>query len=787
MNFSYFKRIISFVFDWKKFGIVQASFFMIVCIMLAIKNLMLWYIMFGLFISAIIFTFDLLSAKNRWFYFILVFLIIIFTQIIIVKQEAAQNVNHYFEQKIFLSLSRKSIVQIGKNKYLVMYQDKTGMRFVVWIDRNEMVPSKIEGEFEIEKPQESRNPGGYNQAKFLANQNCFAIAKPVQAKMQYSKWSRVHSIKQQHLNSFNEWLKLSFNQEIADFILSFCFGQKHFMKDDWKQFFSGLGLQHVLAVSGFHFELFLFPFTKLISKKKKKSNAMLLSMFSLILLFLWISDYPIGLVRASLQFFIQNLALKKHIFISKKDSMLLAMLICLFVSPFLAIQLGFQLSFGISFLIYIVSPRLQSIQIFSKSKILFSIALNFIVQILLFPFLMLTFNQSVLSTFLLNTIVTIPFCIAFMSGYVLMIRYLFTAIFSLEIFLLKSVIKSYYSLLLFVIKKIGLSKINRLFQMNYANVLSQIILIILIFSGIFYLIKFFQTISLKNRSFYIVNKKLIVYIIALCLTFFSWQYQFEWKVIFLDVGQGDSCLIISPDKRTLLIDGGNIGNGYHVIIPALKHYGISQIDYAILSHLDIDHCGGVYELLEMNMVNELILPEGILYAQRDSDYLQTRLRELIKNNQIIFHEKKAGDILHFSKLNLNAKILSPDKFNLYHQNSNDQSFTFRLNIEGLSILFTGDITDKVEEKLIRNPELSFTDILKISHHGSKGSTSNAFLSATNPTLGIISVGRNFYGHPNKEVLERLKKHHIEMKRTDKNGAIVLELINNSWEVSTYLE
>ena len=213
-------------------------------------------------------------------------------------------------------------------------------------------------------------------------------------------------------------------------------------------------------------------------------------------------------------------------------------------------------------------------------------------------------------------------------------------------------------------------------------------------------------------------------------------------IVFLDVGQGDSCLIMT-EGRSVLIDGGIPSSGQYIIGPALDYYGIEKVDMAIATHLDEDHAGGLQYLYDQGRIDVLLDCFDINAGW------QMNITDELELNCI--WPLKAVD------------------------GSNEDSVVLRLVYGDLSVLFTGDIGIETELALISRGEYIDSDILKVAHHGSSYSTSTEFIECVSPEIAVISVGAgNMYGHPAPDTLRRLEEYGCLIKRTDCSGALILE-------------
>ena len=248
------------------------------------------------------------------------------------------------------------------------------------------------------------------------------------------------------------------------------------------------------------------------------------------------------------------------------------------------------------------------------------------------------------------------------------------------------------------------------------------------------------------------------------------------EITMMDVGQGDGILIESETGKNYYIDGGSTTVkevGKYRIVPCLKSKGISSIDYLILTHMDQDHISGATEMLEKckepgNVkIKNLLMPDT---ACKDEAY-ENMLKLAKKQNVSVMYLKK-GDKLIDGMLSMNC--LHPVS-GFETEDRNDYSTVLLLNYKNFDMLFTGDVSNEGEQAVIDNPDLAQCDVLKAAHHGSKYTNSEDLLSIVKPAYTVISAAKdNDYGHPHKEVLERLDTCGSEHFCTIDYGAIKIK-------------
>ncbi len=252
-------------------------------------------------------------------------------------------------------------------------------------------------------------------------------------------------------------------------------------------------------------------------------------------------------------------------------------------------------------------------------------------------------------------------------------------------------------------------------------------------------------------------------------------YSGMMEVTAIDVGQGDSILLISPQGKTLLLDAGGVPQWMHseldigedVVSPYLWSRGFHQLDAVAVSHAHADHIGGMSAVLANFHPRELWI--GVDTPSPELSKLLHEAREL----HIPVVCRKAGD--RFESGGIEFRVLAPARDAISHSwRINDDSLVMTVRYGGTSALLEGDAEKETERRMAgEQPE---ADLLKVGHHGSATSTIPEFLSAVHPRFAVISVGtRNVYGHPRRQVLERLADSGVRTYRTDLDGATTFYL------------
>ena len=240
-------------------------------------------------------------------------------------------------------------------------------------------------------------------------------------------------------------------------------------------------------------------------------------------------------------------------------------------------------------------------------------------------------------------------------------------------------------------------------------------------------------------------------------------------VAFLDVGQGDSILIRSPNGQIMLIDGGRSVNlAQSVIIPQLQAWGAAQVDVLIPTHPDQDHISGLAGVLENYPVKTVALT-GQVHTTQIYERLLTDIRD--KNVSTI--KVRTGTDIPFDSA-VKLEVLGPDDEAVQRDDTNNASIVIKLTYGSTSFLFTGDAEFSEEKAILAHGFDVRSTVLKLGHHGSRTSTDEDWLKQVQPQLGIISAGKdNAYGHPHPEVIAALQQLGISYIRTDEHGTITV--------------
>lgn len=613
----------------------------------------------------------------------------------------------------------------------------------------------IEGEFK--QPEEARNYKGYNYKQYLKTKKIIGTVELEKAKiLKSSNGSFIHNIQKYIKDTINGTL----TDEEGNLLLAILLGDKDKLSEDIQESFKTSNLSHMLAVSGAHVSYIILGLTyvlqnSIIGKKNEKIVCIIFLLF-----FMAITNFTPSVTRACIM---AVLTLFSGIIYRKSDvytNISVAALITLIFNPYNLLDLGFQLSYGGTIGIIIFIKRIQEKK--SNSKVINYIKqmalVSIYANIIIIPIMMYHFN-TVSFTFIISNIMASP-----ILGIIVITGFLFI-IASITVKPLTRLIAIFIKPILSILIKIS-QICSKLPFSNILVVTPYMFNVISYYAIILYCIK-----SKKNNKCKIIICLLIVLIL---INFIIYIFPQKLRIFFIDVGQGDSTLIITPDKKTVLIDGGGSDSfdvGEKVLLPYLLDRRILKIDYVLISHFDTDHCGGILTIMEKVKVKNIIISEQ---AEHSENY--ERFKKLMIHKKIRLIEVKKGDKIKIGRYS-EFKILFPTSRLLSENPLNNNSIVAQFNYNNFKMLFTGDIEKLAEQQILKTEKAEIrADILKVAHHGSKTSSIPEFIKAVRPKIALIGVGKNnTFGHPNQQTIKNLENIKCRIYRTDLQGEIIIKI------------
>lgn len=696
----------------------------------------------------------------------------------------------YKEYKTTYKIKIEKLNKVTTYKSTYLYLDisskiKTNLKYGDYI--------YVQGEYE--KPGESTNYKGFDYSKYLKLLKIYGTIKVNKVNIIKENSNNIFfTISNNILTNIRDIIRINLPEEKANLLLGILVGYKSEMSEEIQENFIESKISHILAVSGLHVSYIILAITKMSKKLENKKCEKIITIF-FIIAYMFITNFSPSVVRAGLMGIISICGSLTY---NKNDiwtSIAISLLVILIYNPFLITSVGVLLSYSGTIGIIVFNKSILGIfnNVKAKSKIYKynnikinvkiinyiqdTIAVTFSAQLAIEPIMCRIFNTISLTFFITNFLVSIIIGPIIILGFLFVISNFLFSQFLNELFIsnfinisIKFILENLLNLL------INISKIGKQLPFNKIYVATPEIWEIIIYYIAIYIFNIFIKISLKKkRSNYeqrIINfknlikhlirknyRKVAVSIIGVVIIFTLLKVMpKDLRVYFIDVNQGDATLIITPQNKTILIDGGGSENydvGKNTLLPYLLDRGITKIDYVIISHFDTDHVGGIITLMEEIKIKRVIIGRQYENSENFEEFLK-----LIKDNNIFVKKVSIGDKINIEK-NLQIDILFPEKELISINAINNNSLVFKLVYKKFSIIFTGDIEEIAEEKLIKiykETNILKSNILKVAHHGSKTSSTEMFLKLVQPQIALIGVGKNnLYKHPNEEILERITK------------------------------
>ncbi len=544
------------------------------------------------------------------------------------------------------------------------------------------------------------------------------------------------------------------NKDEKALLAAVCLGDSSLAEDEVTRDFKLSGCSHLLAVSGTHFAGFLavlpYALNALLPDRRKSSVVYMFSSFLIGCLTGWSESVTRSAFMSTSAFAGRDTV----------SAMAAAALVMMAADPFCSTRTGFLLSFSACISIRLLSGKIDGFLGFLKDKktvrsalsaqmaaILGTMPFTGLIQI---RFSLVQFAVQAIGGFLAKTV-----CVMFVPGALVSLIFPAAAQYasmpsSFFLNLLRSLVQTGASLTL---NSAGGKPLEPFF---------------VICIWLFLVLKLLPSFSVRKSLLKVSCAMLAV---SAGLTVSGVARPMKAEIVFVDVGQGDCCLI-SAGNKTVLIDSGTYEKGYKNVSDLLDQYGISCVDMAFMTHWDMDHAGGLAALNQKGRIG--LIYTGFTGTDTDTEAFDKALKfrncdpEAFRLN---LRQTKAGDVFELSG-DVRLKVIYPENCTT---GGNPGSLVIELECCGKRFLFTGDIGSETEKTLLDQDLLKDIDILKVAHHGSKYSSTVDFLCITNPEISVISVGRNnLYGHPSPKVLERLDEAGSMVYRTDIDGAVIFE-------------
>ena len=609
-------------------------------------------------------------------------------------------------------------------------------------------------------PQPQRNPGCFDYRLYLRSCGIQVMMNIEEIQPQLGKTSLYRTVVADIRNTFSDKLKGILEPELSGIGIAMVFGDKSTLDEELYEDFQRNGTAHILAVSGLHVGI-LYSFFSFLWRGKK-GVAFYFSVSGVLLLYTALADFSPSVVRAAVMIALHLGAGILHRRYDLLSAAAATFILMLASNPFQLFHAGFQLSFLAIASLGVILP-------FAKTLYQGVFLSSIVIQAGMLPYTAYLFNYISFGAFIANVPVIFLSGLLLPMGIVLIpLAYCSDSLFSAGAELLGAGCRI-------------LIGVNGFFYgdgITAMDVVSPSVPFLIGYYGIlfFYVSEKGRILFLRKQYRQIAVCTALVGLLAFTLAPLT-NTEFEKSdIVFVDVGQGDCIHVRTPDGKNYLLDGGGSAKynvGKNTLKPYLLKNGVRKVEAAFVTHLHEDHYGGIRELAKEGMVKQI----GVYEANK---VLEPELcRETGGKTELIYlyggQSVKLGDEVFLD-------ILAPERRTVEEyqelikkqEEENESSMIMRLRYKGVSVLITGDIDQEGETRLAADPALKeqiSCDILKVAHHGSKYSTSDAFLDAVSPELAVFQVGKNNFGHPSETVIEKCRQRGIMIYRNDRSGAV----------------
>ena len=608
----------------------------------------------------------------------------------------------------------------------------------------------IELEGKLSEPEGQRNFGGFDYQAYLKTQGIYQTLniKKIQSLQKVGSWDIGENLSSLRRKAV-VWIKAHFPDPMRNYMTGLLLGHLDTDFEEMNELYSSLGIIHLFALSGMQVGFFMDGFKKLLLRLGLTQEKLKWLTYPFSLIYAGLTGFSASVIRSLLQKLLAQHGVKGL------DNFALTVLVLFIIMPNFFLTAGGVLSCAYAFILTMTSKEGDGLKAVARESLVISLG---ILPILSFYFaefqpwsILLTFVFSFLFDLVFLPLLSILFVLSFLYP-VIQLNFIFEW--------LEGIIR--------LVSQVA----SRPLVFGQPN--AWLLILLLISLALVYDLR-------KNI------KRLAVLSLLVTGLFFLTKHPLENEITMLDVGQGESIFLRDVTGKTILIDVGGkaesdkkiekwqekatTSNAQRTLIPYLKNRGVAKIDQLILTNTDKEHVGDLLEVTKAFHVGEILVSKGSLKQKEfvaELQATQTKVRSITAGENLpifgsqleVQFPRKIGDGDHEDSLVLYGKLL-------------DKNF-----------LFTGNLEEKGEKELLRQyPDLE-VDVLKAGQHGSKNSSSSAFLEQLKPEMTLISVGKNNRTKlPHQETLIRLEDINSKVYRTDQQGAIRFKGWKN-WKIES---
>ena len=609
---------------------------------------------------------------------------------------------------------------------------------------------EIELEGKLSEPEGQRNFGGFDYQAYLKTQGIYQTLtiKSIQSMKQVRSWDIGENLSSLRRKAV-VWIKMHFPDPMRNYMTGLLFGHLDTDFEEMNELYSSLGIIHLFALSGMQVGFFMDAFKKLLLRLGLTQEKLKWLTYPFSLIYAGLTGFSASVIRSLLQKLLAQHGVKGL------DNFALTVLVLFIIMPNFFLTAGGVLSCAYAFILTMTSKEGEGLKAVARESLVISLG---ILPILSFYF-------------------------AEFQPWSILLTFVFSFLFDVVFLPLLSI--------LFILSFIyPVTQFNFVFEWleNIIRLVSQLASRPLVFGqpNAWLLILLLVSLSLlydMRRNI----KRLAGFSLFIVGLFFLTKHPLENEITMLDVGQGESIFLRDMTGKTILIDVGGkaesdkkieawqekstTSNAQRTLIPYLESRGVDKIDQLILTNTDKEHIGDLLEVTKAFHVGEILVSKGSLTQKEfvaELQATQTKVRSVA-----------AGE--NFPIFGSYLEVLSPRQIG---DGDRDDSLVLYGILLDKHFLFTGNLKEKGEKELLKQYPTLEVDVLKVGQHGSKISSSPAFLEKLKPEITLISVGKNNRAKlPHQETLARLESIKSKIYRTDQQGAIRLKGWN-SWRIES---
>jgi len=645
----------------------------------------------------------------------------------------------------------------------------------------ELTGASIEATGEFSELLAADNPGCFDYRVFMRGKGISLSMKVYSFEIKDPGNDLISMTKRKLYRAREDFLS-HFDEGTSGFIRGVVFGDKSEIDEDTIREFNGNSTGHILAVSGLHIG-FLYGLLKALTGRKRTAG---ISMLIIAVTFMYgeMTMWSASTVRACLVMGISLISLHLNRPSDLLTSVSLAAFLILLKEPYQLFSAGFQMSFlamcGIAFLTKPISSVTGE-----------TLGAMMAVQLGTLPVTAYTFYRfDPLAVFInipviLLASVLVPLCI------LMLIIMIISGTAPGPGLALTELISNA------VIRINHLLSFNGEFSLKAAGIRS--ISVTAVYIAMLGLSSEWARVNLLRKRPGAILKSAVLILMPLMMLASCMSDPFsDDAIVFVAVGQGD-CVHVRADDRDLLIDGGGseyINVGDRILMPYLLHEGSENVDMALVTHLHADHYKGIEELAAIYPVGAIGVPSDYRESLDAGGSEESGSGEDSPDESGPSFGGKVFYIVPGTKVSLSNDVyvepiwpVEESAEPIAADDPNEHNMVYMIHYKGIKVMVTGDLLEADELEMVdhyKGTDVLDCDVLKVAHHGSKSSSTEAFLDAVSPEIAVIQCGRNnIYRHPHSQTLDRLEERGIPVYRTDTNGAVGLDISGNRIKVDLF--